>query len=64
MVVVAYKIERSISKQVQLPEISIMNKIQVSNRYIVSLAISDLIIGIEGFPLFTVYVLNGESSGP
>uniref|UniRef100_A0A1I7XCY7 G_PROTEIN_RECEP_F1_2 domain-containing protein n=1 Tax=Heterorhabditis bacteriophora TaxID=37862 RepID=A0A1I7XCY7_HETBA len=47
MVVIAYKIERNISKQ-------------VSNRYIVSLAISDLIIGIEGFPLFTVYVLNGE----
>ncbi|GMR62706.1 hypothetical protein PMAYCL1PPCAC_32901, partial [Pristionchus mayeri] len=47
MVVIAYKIERNISKQ-------------VSNRYIVSLAVSDLIIGIEGFPLFTVYVLNGE----
>ncbi|TMS36862.1 hypothetical protein L596_003933 [Steinernema carpocapsae] len=47
MVIIAYKTERAISKQ-------------VSNRYIVSLAISDLIIGIEGFPLFTVYVLNGE----
>lgn len=47
MVIVAYRIERNISKQ-------------VSNRYIVSLAISDLIIGIEGFPFFTVYVLNGE----
>uniref|UniRef100_A0A914DAW4 G-protein coupled receptors family 1 profile domain-containing protein n=1 Tax=Acrobeloides nanus TaxID=290746 RepID=A0A914DAW4_9BILA len=32
----------------------------VSNRYIVSLAISDLIIGIEGIPLFTVYVINGD----
>ncbi|CCD64568.1 putative muscarinic acetylcholine receptor gar-1 [Caenorhabditis elegans] len=47
MVVMAYRIERNISKQ-------------VSNRYIVSLAISDLIIGIEGFPFFTVYVLNGD----
>ncbi|PAV91237.1 hypothetical protein WR25_09196 isoform A [Diploscapter pachys] len=47
MVIAAYKLERNISKQ-------------VSNRYIVSLAFSDLIIGIEGFPLFTVYVLNGE----
>uniref|UniRef100_A0A914C990 G-protein coupled receptors family 1 profile domain-containing protein n=2 Tax=Acrobeloides nanus TaxID=290746 RepID=A0A914C990_9BILA len=47
MVIVAYKLERSISKQ-------------VSNRYIVSLAISDLIIGIEGIPLFTVYVINGD----
>ncbi|KAI6218841.1 CRE-GAR-1 protein [Aphelenchoides fujianensis] len=43
----AYKLERSISKQ-------------VNNRYIVSLAISDLIIGIEGIPLFTVYVVNGD----
>ncbi|CAJ0571790.1 unnamed protein product, partial [Mesorhabditis spiculigera] len=47
MVIMAYKIERNISKQ-------------VSNRYIVSLAISDLIIGIEGFPLFTIYFLNGD----
>ncbi|VDM61567.1 unnamed protein product [Angiostrongylus costaricensis] len=47
MVVIAYNIERNIGKK-------------VSNRYIVSLAISDLIIGIEGFPLFTTYVLNGE----
>ncbi|WKY15834.1 hypothetical protein Q1695_000931 [Nippostrongylus brasiliensis] len=47
MVVIAYKIERSIGKK-------------ISNRYIASLAISDLIIGIEGFPLFTVYVMNGE----
>ncbi|KAK6033693.1 hypothetical protein OSTOST_00116 [Ostertagia ostertagi] len=45
MVVIAYKIERSIGRK-------------VSNRYIASLAISDLIIGIEGFPFFTVYVLN------
>ncbi|CAI5456282.1 unnamed protein product [Caenorhabditis angaria] len=47
MVIMAYRIERNISKQ-------------VSNRYIVSLAISDLIIGIEGFPFFTIYVLNGD----
>ncbi|KAE9553809.1 hypothetical protein FO519_002979 [Halicephalobus sp. NKZ332] len=47
MVIVAYKLERSISKQ-------------VSNQYIVSLAISDLIIGLEGIPLFTVYVVNGD----
>ncbi|CAJ0943583.1 unnamed protein product, partial [Mesorhabditis belari] len=47
MVIMAYKLERNISKQ-------------VSNRYIVSLAISDLIIGIEGFPLFTIYFLNGD----
>uniref|UniRef100_A0AC35FXR4 G-protein coupled receptors family 1 profile domain-containing protein n=2 Tax=Panagrolaimus sp. PS1159 TaxID=55785 RepID=A0AC35FXR4_9BILA len=47
MVIIAYKLQRSISKQ-------------VSNRYIVSLAISDLIIGIEGIPLFTVYVVNGD----
>ncbi|CAD6184988.1 unnamed protein product [Caenorhabditis auriculariae] len=51
MVILAYRIERNISKQ-------------VSNRYIVSLAISDLIIGIEGFPLFTVYVLNETTFGP
>uniref|UniRef100_A0A915D3P4 G-protein coupled receptors family 1 profile domain-containing protein n=1 Tax=Ditylenchus dipsaci TaxID=166011 RepID=A0A915D3P4_9BILA len=49
MVVLAYKIERSISKQ-------------VNNRFIVSLAISDLIIGIEGIPLFTVYVINAFRS--
>ncbi|KAI1716898.1 7 transmembrane receptor (rhodopsin family) domain-containing protein [Ditylenchus destructor] len=47
MVVVAYRIERSINKQ-------------VNNRFIVSLAISDMIIGIEGIPLFTVYVINGD----
>jgi muscarinic acetylcholine receptor M3 len=47
MVVLAYRLERSISKQ-------------ASNLYILSLAISDLIIGIEGFPLFTVYVINGD----
>ncbi|VDK47138.1 unnamed protein product [Anisakis simplex] len=47
MVIVAYKVERAISKQ-------------VSNRYIVSLAVSDLIIGVEGYPLFTLYVLNGD----
>ncbi|VDO33540.1 unnamed protein product [Onchocerca flexuosa] len=32
----------------------------ISNRFIVSLAVSDLIIGIEGYPLFTLYVLNGD----
>ncbi|KAI6176388.1 putative muscarinic acetylcholine receptor gar-1 [Aphelenchoides bicaudatus] len=47
MVLVAYKVERSISKQ-------------ISNRYIVSLALSDLIIGIEGIPLLTVYAVNGD----
>ncbi|KAI1713247.1 7 transmembrane receptor (rhodopsin family) domain-containing protein [Ditylenchus destructor] len=47
MVVVAYRIERSINKQ-------------VNNRFIVSLAISDMIIGLEGIPLFTVYVINGD----
>ncbi|VBB28190.1 unnamed protein product [Acanthocheilonema viteae] len=47
LVIAAYKLERNISKQ-------------VSNRFIVSLAISDLIIGIEGYPLFTLYVLNGD----
>ncbi|KAI6187573.1 putative muscarinic acetylcholine receptor gar-1 [Aphelenchoides besseyi] len=47
MVIIAWKIDRSISKQ-------------ASNRYIVSLALSDLIIGIEGIPLFTVYVVNGD----
>uniref|UniRef100_A0A1I7W124 G_PROTEIN_RECEP_F1_2 domain-containing protein n=1 Tax=Loa loa TaxID=7209 RepID=A0A1I7W124_LOALO len=34
--------------------------ILISNRFIVSLAVSDLIIGIEGYPLFTLYVLNGD----
>ncbi|KAH7731954.1 CRE-GAR-1 protein [Aphelenchoides avenae] len=48
MVIVAYQLERSISKQ-------------VSNLYILSLAVSDLVIGIEGIPLFTVYVINGDS---
>ncbi|MCP9265905.1 putative muscarinic acetylcholine receptor gar-2 [Dirofilaria immitis] len=47
MVIAAYKLERNISKQ-------------ISNRFIVSLAVSDLIIGIEGYPLFTLYVLNGD----
>uniref|UniRef100_A0A0R3S4J0 G_PROTEIN_RECEP_F1_2 domain-containing protein n=1 Tax=Elaeophora elaphi TaxID=1147741 RepID=A0A0R3S4J0_9BILA len=47
LVIAAYKLERNISKQ-------------ISNRYIVSLAVSDLIIGIEGYPLFTLYVLNGD----
>ncbi|KAK5980040.1 putative muscarinic acetylcholine receptor gar-1 [Trichostrongylus colubriformis] len=47
MVVIAYKIQGSIGRK-------------VSNRYIASLAMSDLIIGVEGFPFFTIYVLNGE----
>ncbi|KAI3415928.1 Serpentine type 7TM GPCR chemoreceptor Srx [Globodera pallida] len=47
MVLLAYRLERSISKQ-------------LNNRFIVSLAISDLIIGIEGIPFFTVYVINGD----
>ncbi|VDK77574.1 unnamed protein product [Litomosoides sigmodontis] len=47
LVIAAYKLERNISKQ-------------ISNRFIVSLAVSDLIIGIEGYPLFTLYVLNGD----
>jgi len=32
---------------------------KLNNRFIVSLAVSDLIIGIEGIPFFTVYVING-----
>ena len=48
-VLLAYKLDRSISKQ-------------ISNRYVVSLAVSDLIIGFEGFPFFTIYVVNGLSS--
>lgn len=51
MVILAYKLDRAISKQ-------------INNRYIVSLAISDLIIGVEGFPLFTVYVANGNTLSP
>uniref|UniRef100_A0A914VFR4 G-protein coupled receptors family 1 profile domain-containing protein n=1 Tax=Plectus sambesii TaxID=2011161 RepID=A0A914VFR4_9BILA len=47
MVIIAYRLDRAISKQ-------------INNRYIVSLAVSDLIIGVEGFPLFTVYVANGD----
>ncbi|VDK62595.1 unnamed protein product [Onchocerca ochengi] len=38
----------------------INSRLLISNRFIVSLAISDLIIGIEGYPLFTLYVLNGD----
>ncbi len=37
-------------------------KLKVNNKFIVSLAVSDLIIGIEGIPLFSVYVINGEES--
>ncbi|KAF7638093.1 G_PROTEIN_RECEP_F1_2 domain-containing protein [Meloidogyne graminicola] len=47
LVLHAYRIEHSISRQ-------------LNNRFIVSLAVSDLIIGIEGIPFFTVYVINGD----
>ncbi|CAK5124057.1 unnamed protein product [Meloidogyne enterolobii] len=47
LVLFAYKLETSISRQ-------------LNNRFIVSLAVSDLIIGIEGIPFFTVYVINGD----
>ena len=46
MVVVAYHIDRSIRKQ-------------ISNRFIISLALSDMIIGLEGFPFFTAFVTKG-----
>lgn len=49
LVLVAYRLDRSIRKQ-------------INNRYIVSLAISDMIIGIEGYPFFTIYVTNGMFS--
>lgn len=47
LVLLAYKLERSIRRQ-------------LSNKFIVSLAITDLIIGMEGFPLLTVYVVGRE----
>uniref|UniRef100_A0A915HN01 G-protein coupled receptors family 1 profile domain-containing protein n=1 Tax=Romanomermis culicivorax TaxID=13658 RepID=A0A915HN01_ROMCU len=47
LVLWAYRIERNIRRQ-------------LSNKFIVSLAISDLIIGMEGFPILTVYVLDKE----
>jgi len=46
MVVMAYRIDRSIRKQ-------------ISNRFIISLAVSDMIIGLEGFPFFTAFVAKG-----
>ena len=45
-VLIAYHLDRTIRKQ-------------INNRYILSLAVSDLIIGLEGFPFFTLYVVNG-----
>jgi muscarinic acetylcholine receptor M3 len=46
MVVMAYRIDRTIRRQ-------------ISNRFIISLAISDMVIGLEGFPFFTIYVVYG-----
>jgi hypothetical protein len=61
LVLIAYRVERSISKQVGiLHAIPILHDFWISNRYIVSLALSDLIIGLEGIPLFTIYVINGD----
>ncbi|VDO97541.1 unnamed protein product [Soboliphyme baturini] len=47
LVLVAYRLERSI-------------RLQLSSHFIVSLAVSDLIIGMEGFPMLTLYVVKGE----
>ena len=47
LVVLAYHLDTSIRKQ-------------ISNRYIISLAVSDMVIGLEGFPMFTIYVATGE----
>ncbi|CDW55320.1 G protein linked acetylcholine receptor [Trichuris trichiura] len=47
LVLVAYRIERTI-------------RMQLSSHFIVSLAVSDLIIGMEGFPLLTLYVVGRE----
>ncbi|KAL1284504.1 putative muscarinic acetylcholine receptor [Trichinella pseudospiralis] len=47
LVLIAYRLERTI-------------RMQLSSYFIVSLAISDLIIGMEGFPLLTMYVVERE----
>lgn len=51
MVILAYRLEKSINKQVSSAVSICLNSIlsfQISNRYIISLALSDLIIGLEG----------------
>lgn len=47
LVLCAYKLERNIRRH-------------LSNKFIVSLAVSDLIIGMEGFPMLTIYVVERE----
>ena len=47
LVLLAYRLDHHIQRH-------------LSNQFIISLAISDLIIGLEGFPLLTVYVAAGQ----